>query len=138
MLTHFIFYGLCGFIIEIIWTGFGSLILGDLSLKSKTYLWMFFIYGMAVFFEPIHKIIRRENFIIRGLIWVFLIYFIEFSSGFLLDTFIGFCPWDYSHSTKYTFYGYIRLDYFFPWFIAGLLFEKLHDLIDRFEDKLRT
>ncbi len=109
----------------------GSLLIGNYALTSTTYLWMFFIYGLAVFFEPIHDRIRSENFLIRGFVWVFLIYAIEFSTGFLLEKIIGYCPWDYSNSTAYTFFGYIRLDYFPAWFIAGMLFERFHNYMDR-------
>ena len=130
MLIRFVLYGLAGFLIEVLWTGFWSLLSGNLALTSTTYLWMFFIYGLAVFLEPIHNKIRREHFFIRGFIYVLFIYAIEFSSGFILDTLIGYCPWDYSGSTRYTFFGYIRLDYFPAWFFAGFIFEKLHDLFD--------
>ncbi len=131
MLTHYIIYGLSGLLLETFWTGFGSLFSGDISLTSRTYLWMFFIYGLGVFFEPIHDRIRRENFFIRGLIWVSLIYLIEFSTGFFLDKVVGACPWNYLTKTKFTLFGYIRFDYFPAWFIAGLLFEKYHDFLDK-------
>lgn len=130
MLTHYIIYGLTGLIIEIFWTGMGSLISGNFALTGQTYIWMFFIYGLGVLFEPIHDRIRGYYFFYRGLIWVFLIYLIEFTTGFLLQSLIGYCPWDYRSVTNYTFFGYIRLDYFPAWFVVGMLFEKFHDFID--------
>ncbi len=130
MLTHFVLYGLLGMLMEIFWTGLHSLLSGDLNLISKTSIWMFFIYGSAVFLEPIHDNIRRKNIFIRGVVWAVLIYAIEFLSGFLLEQLIGSCPWDYRDSTKYTIRGYIRFDYFPAWFIVGLLFEKVHDFFD--------
>lgn len=131
MLTHFILYGFLGILIEVFWTGLWSLLSGDLSLTGHTYIWMFFIYGLAVFLEPIHDKIRSENLFIRGFIWVFLIYFVEFISGFLLDKLIGACPWDYRKSTRYTLFGYIRIDYLPAWFVGGLFFEKFHDFLDK-------
>ena len=131
MLTHFVVYGLAGLLIEIFWTGMGALFSGDFTLTGKTYIWMFFIYGLGVFLEPIHHKIRRESFLIRGFVWAILILIIEFITGFLLDSLIGICPWDYSQSTTLTLYGYIRYDYLPAWFVAGLLFEKLHDYLDR-------
>lgn len=131
MVTHFIIYGLTGLLIEVFWTGFDALISGNLNLTGHTYIWMFFIYGLAILFEPIHDKIRRENFIFRGLIWVLLIYAIEFLSGFFLKSLIGNCPWDYTQSTNFTFWGYIRFDYFPAWFIVGLLFEKFHDFLNK-------
>ncbi|WP_034430304.1 putative ABC transporter permease [Caldisalinibacter kiritimatiensis] len=129
MLIRYVIYGLSGLLIEVFWTGFSSLIYGDLTLTGHTYLWMFFIYGLAIFLEPIHNKIRRENFVVRGFIWTVLIFSIEFLTGFLLDKMIGICPWDYKRSSKLTLYGYIRLDYFPAWFIVGLLFEKYHDFL---------
>lgn len=114
---------------EVFWTGFHSLLSGNLNLISNTSIWMFFIYGSAVFLEPIHDKIRRKNIIIRGLLWATLIYSIEFFCGFLLEQLIGSCPWDYRSSTKYTIRGYIRFDYLPAWFIVGLFFEKVHDFL---------
>ncbi|WIV10847.1 hypothetical protein [Proteiniborus sp. MB09-C3] len=131
MLTHFVIYGLLGMLMEVFWTGMHSLLSGNLNLISKTSIWMFFIYGSAVFLEPIHDKIRRNNIFIRGITWVFLIYTIEFLSGFLLEQLIGSCPWDYKSSTTYTLRGYIRFDYFPAWFIVGLIFEKAHDFLDK-------
>lgn len=136
MLTHYIIYGLLGMLMEIFWTGMHSLLSGNLNLISKTSIWMFFIYGSAVFLEPIHSKIRRNNIFVRGTLWVFLIFAIEFISGFFLKQVIGSCPWDYSYSTKYTLGGYIRFDYFPAWFIVGLIFEKVHDFLDKKLEKI--
>jgi hypothetical protein len=57
MVKRFFIYGILGWGIEVIWTGLGSLISGDLRLLGFTNLWMFFIYGAAVFLEPINDII---------------------------------------------------------------------------------
>ncbi len=125
-------YGFIGWIFEIIFTGSGSLLRGSLSLTGYTYLWMFPIYGMAVLLEPVHDRIRPAPWPIRGFIWVSLILFIEYISGWLLIQFIGFCPWDYSGFSPYTVDGLIRLDFFPFWFAAGLIFERIHDFLDSF------
>ena len=49
-LEKFIIYGITGWCLEVLWTGFMSLINGDPKLTSTTSLWMFPIYGMVVFF----------------------------------------------------------------------------------------
>lgn len=136
MLLKYIIYGLSGLLMEVFWTGILSFISGNLALTGHTYIWMFFIYGLAILLEPIHDKIRSENIVIRGIVWTALVYTIEFFSGLFLDLLIGFCPWDYSKSTNYTILGYIRLDYFPAWFIVGLFFEKYHDFLDRNTDKL--
>ncbi|MBS4539782.1 hypothetical protein GOQ27_15010 [Clostridium sp. D2Q-11] len=132
MIIKFVMYGLIGLLIEVFFTGIGSLISNDFTLIGHTYIWMFFIYGSAVFLERIHDIIRDKNFIIRGGVWSVIIFSIEFVTGFLLHKIIGVCPWDYSGNSPYTILGYIRLDYLPFWFVLGLLFEQLHDYIDNF------
>lgn len=123
-------YGLTGLTMEVFWTGLGSFFAGDFGLTGHTYIWMFFIYGLAVFLEPVHDRIREKSVIVRGLVWVILIYAIEFASGFILQTLIGYCPWDYRMVTKYTFWGFIRLDYVPVWFVVGMIFERYHDFLD--------
>ncbi|MGI5921767.1 MAG: putative ABC transporter permease [Syntrophomonadaceae bacterium] len=90
---------------------------------------MFPIYGTALLLEPVHDYIRPAPWIVRGFIWVGLIYLIEYLSGWLLLSIIGLCPWDYSNRTPYSIDGFIRLDFFPAWFVAGLIFEKLHDYL---------
>lgn len=128
MVMRYILYGLAGWCIEIFWTGLGSLISGDVNLRGWTYLWMFPIYGLAIFMEPVHNRIRNLPFFIRGTIYTLIIFFIEYSTGLLLKTFLGVCPWDYS-GTPFSVGGFIRLDYAPAWFIAGLLFERVHDAL---------
>lgn len=136
MLTHYVVYGLLGLLMEVFWTGFHSLLSGNLNLISSTSIWMFFIYGGAVFLEPIHNKIRRYNIFLRGIIWALLIFIIEFISGFVLEQLVGSCPWDYRSSTSYTIRGYIRFDYFPAWFVVGLTFEKIHDFLDEKLEKI--
>ncbi len=128
MKTRFIIYGFLGWCTEIFWTGFNSLLRGDVTLHGWTYIWMFPIYGLAIFLEPVHERIRSWPVLLRGGVYVLLIYAIEYATGTMLRSVLGVCPWDYSKS-PYAVNGVIRLDYAPFWFIAGLLFEKLHDLL---------
>ena len=130
MLTRYIIYGLLGWCLEIFWTGMGSIIRKDAKLRAWTYLWMFPIYGMAVFLEPIHNFIRDWPILLRGGVYTLVIFFIEYLAGWFLENTIDVCPWDYSNS-KFAVKGYIRLDYAPAWFTAGLLFEYLHDFLTR-------
>lgn len=130
MVIRLIVYGLIGFLTEVIFTGMGSLISGSWYLTGYTYLWMFPIYAMAIFLEPLHDRIRTAPWLIRGFIYVSVIFIIEFFAGFLLNMLIGFCPWDYTGLSSYSVGGYIRLDFLPFWFVAGLLFERLHDFLD--------
>ena len=130
MLIRFIIYGLIGFLTEVIFTGMGSLVSGSWYLTGHTYLWMFPIYAMAIFLEPLHDRIRESPWLVRGFIYVGAIFIIEFFAGWLLNMTIGFCPWDYTGRTSFSVNGYIRLDFLPFWFVAGLIFERIHDFLD--------
>ncbi|MCX7745600.1 MAG: hypothetical protein N2645_01740 [Clostridia bacterium] len=131
MIKRFIIYGFIGWGMEIIFTGFHSLFNGDLRLGGFTNIWMFFIYGSAVFLEPIHDIIRRWRWPIRGFIWVIIIWGIEYTSDLLLGNILGVYPWFYS--SPYAVDGFIRLDYAPHWFAAGLIFERIHKMLDAYK-----
>lgn len=126
MKTRFVIYGLLGLIMETVWTGLGSLLAGDLRLKSFTSLWMFVIYGLAVFLEPVHERIRFWPWFVRGLLWTAVIFGIEYATGWLLRSITGVSPWNYA-GKLYNVDGLIRLDYAPVWFAAGLFFERVHD-----------
>lgn len=128
-MLHFIIYGLLGWCLEIIWTGVGSLLAGDVCLTARTYLWMFPIYGLVIVFEPLHDIIRYWPVWRRGIIWMLLYFAVEYLTGWLLSVMLGTVPWDYSLAAL-NIHGLIRLDYAPAWFAAGLLFEKVHDRLD--------
>lgn len=128
MVFRFIIYGLSGWCTEIFWTGLGSLLRGDVTLRGWTYIWMFPIYGLAIFLEPVHNKIRNLPVFVRGGVYTLLIFSVEYISGWILKLSTGACPWDYS-GQLFSINGFIRLDYAPAWFAAGLLFERLHDLL---------
>jgi uncharacterized membrane protein len=119
-----------GWVIEIFWTGLGSLLRGDLNLSGFTYLWMLPIYGSAVFLESLHDQIRTMPWLARGMVWAAVILMIEYAAGWILQLVLGSCPWDYRGYTQYTLDGLIRLDYAPAWFVVGLIFERFHDWLD--------
>lgn len=131
MAKRFVIYGILGWTMEIFWTGLGSFLKGNLMLSSFTYLWMFPIYGLAVFLERVHDQIAHLPWYVRGGIWVVIILSLEYLTGWLLLSFLGRCPWDYSAVTPYHIRGLIRLDYIPAWFLAGLIFERIHRALDK-------
>ncbi len=124
MIIRVILYGLLGWNIEVLWTGFNGLLMGDWNLIGHTSLWMFLIYGIAGrCFEFVHNKIYDRRWYERGIIWMYLIFAVEFASGALLSLF-GIYPWKYTG--LFNVAGFIRLDYAPLWFIVGLMFEKAH------------
>lgn len=122
-LKNFIKCGILGWCIEIIFTGMGDLLQGNLHLTGHTSLWMFPIYGMAVFIIPVHKKIHNWPVILRGTIYGLMILSGEFLTGSLLQL-IQACPWDYTGALL-AFHGIIRLDYLPFWFSLGLIYEQM-------------
>lgn len=131
MIKRFIIYGILGWGIEVFWTGLGSLMSGDMRLISFTNLWMFFIYGSAVFLEPINDIIAEWKWPIRGCIWVVIIWGMEYTSGLLISLIIHTKPWIYDG--RFAVDHLINLEYAPAWFIAGLLFERAHKTLDKYK-----
>jgi uncharacterized membrane protein len=129
---RFVIYGLLGLCAEVLWTGLGSMINGDMKLTGSTYIWMFPIYGLAVFLEPIHNRIRHLSLFTRGGVYMVLIFAAEFTCGLLLKELLGACPWNYEDE-HLSIYGIITLRYIPVWFATGLIFEKIHDTLIRIE-----
>ena len=121
MITRFIIYGALGCLMEVLWTGLGSLKIKNFKLSSTTSLWMFFVYGMVAFLEPVFRLAAPMPFLVRGLIYAAFIFTGEFITGSLLKR-MEVCPWDYS-TAKYHVKGLIRWDYLPAWVVAGLVFE---------------
>ena len=122
-IKKFLKCGLAGWCIEILFTSANSLRRRDMTLKGNTSLWMFPIYGCAVVFAPIGRLLRQKSIWLRGLTYMSLIFSAEFLTGRLLNH-RSLCPWDYGRS-RWNVGRVIRLDYAPYWFCAGLLFERL-------------
>lgn len=123
MRNNFFKCGVAGLCIEILWTSITNAKPEDKKLIGNTSLWMFPIYGMAAIIAPISRFLKRKNVIVRGGIYTFGIYLMEYVTGSILKK-KNCCPWDYSKS-KYNVRGIIRLDYAPLWFLVGLFYEKL-------------
>jgi uncharacterized membrane protein len=129
MILRVILYGVLGWVLEILWTGLGSLLRGDVRLVCTTYLWMLPIYGGAgVAFEGLYGYLEVQPWWTRGTIWMLAIYLVEYGSGFLLRRWVGYCPWDYGEGPLVVD-GLIRLDYAPAWFLLGLFYEQGHLIV---------
>lgn len=123
MRKNFIRCGICGWCMELLWTGFLSFRKRDRKLTGQSSLWMFPIYGMAAFIGPFSKLFRNCSLLLRGIVYMLVIFTGEYLSGNVLKKH-GCCPWDYSGSPLHI-HGLIRLDYAPLWFFCGLFFEFL-------------
>jgi uncharacterized membrane protein len=136
MTKRFIIYGLLGLCAEVLWNGFGAMLKGDMLLRGTTCIWMFPIYGLAVFLEPVHYRIKHLPLIVRGGIYMVLIFAVELISGLMLRWFLGVCPWNYVDEPL-SIYGIITLSYAPVWIVVGIMFEKIHDAIIHIESSVK-
>lgn len=128
-LHKFFICGLTGWCMEILFTALDSLRRRDMTLKGKTSIWMFPIYGCAAILSPISHLLRGKPLLLRGLTYMSLIFTTEYLTGRLLEK-RKLCPWNYSRS-RWNIRNLIRLDYAPCWFVAGLMFERMLTDSDR-------
>lgn len=134
-----LFFGAFGIATEVFFTALTSFFSGHiimdkppLALTGFTYVWMLPIYMLIPFlFRAILPRLIHLHVVIRILIYVMVIYLIEFTSGFLLDQITGSCPWEYT--TGWHVMGYIRLDYFPAWAFFAFLIEKMYRYLSNIE-----
>ena len=123
MENNFIKCGITGWCLEVLFTSADSILHNDKRLVGRTSLWMFPIYGLGALIRPIAALLKRQGMLIRGFIYMVLIFFTEYVTGAFLRA-KNMCPWDYSRS-PYNVDGLIRLDFAPLWFLVGLLFERI-------------
>lgn len=123
--TRFLIYGFLGLTLEVVYTGLSSLLKGDLSMHGFTFLVMIPIYGLALFLEPVHNFVRSQPWWLRGVVYLLLIWGIEYISGWFLNLVLGYCPWYYDDPLNINHWITLRMAP--EWFLAGLGFEIIHD-----------
>jgi len=124
-------YGHLGLLIEIWFTGIYSFFFRrDKSATAKTYLPMLFVYGLtALVLERLSEVILWP-FYLKAFIYVFVIYFAEGLSGWILKKLIGKIPWDYGMS-HWTPMGLINLKYAPFWLIVAMAFDPITTFLTR-------
>lgn len=132
LLIFFFFFGIIGQLIEVWFTGIKSLLRGDYSGASKTYLFVFPVYAtggtlikiihenVSLFTNPVLDAIMLAVFI-----YVPLFYGVELFYGLISLKFYKRVIWDYGVS-KYTPLGILNFKYLFFWLSLALL---MHPII---------
>jgi hypothetical protein len=97
----------------------------DISLKGRSYLWMFPLYGIwGLVIGPLYNLIEVIPFILRGFIYLAVIFAGELSYGYLLKLIIEKCPWEYKG--RWTIKGVVNLLYLPFWLIFGYISEMIY------------
>lgn len=87
----------------------------DPRFMGYTFLWMLPIYCLLIFMEPVSKWLSEWPIFLRGILYVFALWLVEYIFGWLIKKISGRVPWDYQMA-KTSIHGYVRLDFFFFWF----------------------
>ncbi len=121
-LLTFVRCGILGWCMEILFTSLQSFRRREKKGMGNTSVFMFPIYGLAVFLKPVCRLVGGLHVILRGIIYTVCIFTAEYGTGRFLQK-RDMCPWDYSCS-PWNIRSIIRLDYAPVWFFTGLIFEK--------------
>lgn len=89
----------------------------DARALGYSFLWMLPIYMLMIAIEPTKELMSSWGISIwiRALIYVLVLWGVEYFTGWLIEKISGRCPWDYSAS-KWNLHGYIRWDFFPSWY----------------------
>lgn len=97
----------------------------DRRLMGYTYVWMIPIYALVY---PgcalLYPLLGHRHFLMRGVVYMAIIYAVEYTSGWILRWTVGECPWEREYrGNKWAIHGLIRLDFAPAWIAAALMFE---------------
>jgi uncharacterized membrane protein len=124
--THVLLLCALGMALEVVFTAVAEHpSSGDRRLKGYTYLWMAPIYALVYpACALLVPMLAPYPTAVRGVIYMLIIYAVEYSSGWLLRKLVGECPWERGYrDAKWGVHGLIRLDFAPGWIAAGLIFE---------------
>lgn len=132
--VRFLFFGMHGFLDEIIFTSIFNLVeKSDRTMSGHTSLWSFLMYGSCSFVVEklyLHLHFRRGWSTWRRLpIYICFIYTWEFCWGLALRQYNA-CSWDYSHY-PFNFMGLITLLYLPGWVCISLYQDILSNVLLR-------
>ena len=128
-LARAVVYGVAGCLGELFFTACISP-LKRRRLQPRTSPLMLPVYALIQpLFEPTHRMMRgRVPLWGRALVYGSGFHAAEYLSGRLLRRLVGQAPWDYS-AARWQLNGLIRFDYFPLWAAAGVMTERLHDIL---------
>jgi hypothetical protein len=97
----------------------------DISFKGRSYLWMFLLYGLwGIVIGPLYNLIKDIPFVLRGLVYLAVIFAGELGYGYFLKAVIKKCPWEYRG--RWTLKGMVNLLYLPFWLAFGYISELIY------------
>jgi hypothetical protein len=125
-LILFLIFSFFGVGIEVLFSSIHDYIRNkDISFKGRSYLWMFPLYGIwGLVIGLLYGLIEAVPFILRGFIYLAVIFIGELSYGYFLKLIIKKCPWEYKG--RWTIKGVVNLLYLPFWLIFGYISEMIY------------
>lgn len=140
---RFLVYASLGVAAEVVFTAacarFGVVLTPDLDdaearagwrLKGHSFVWMLPIYGVGLLvFEQVHDLLRAEPWLLRGVVYVAMLYAIELAASLALVRLTGRHVWRWIGAGALG--GHVHLAMAPLWLAAALALEPLHDALMR-------
>lgn len=125
-LVLFLIFSFFGVGIEVLFSSIHDYIRNkDISFKGRSYIWMFPLYGIwGLVIGPLYGLIEVVPFVLRGFVYLAVIFAGELSYGYLLKLVIKKCPWEYKG--RWTIKGLVNLLYLPFWLIFGYISEMIY------------
>jgi len=94
-------------------------------LLGYTYIWMIPIYALVYpLLNILYPRMAAFPFYERAALYVGMIYFVEYVSGWLIRKAVGQCPWEEGYyKARWGVHGLIRLDFAPAWVAVSFIFE---------------
>jgi uncharacterized membrane protein len=122
-----------GVAMEVVFTAFMDLPkTRSARLLGYSYVWMLPIYALApILLRVLTPAIGLWALGFRILVYVALLYIVEYTAGLALRLATGACPWEAEYrGHRWAVHGLIRLDFAPAWAVACLLFERLYFVLN--------
>jgi uncharacterized membrane protein len=102
-------------------------------LDGHTQLWVLPLYyfGSIYAFEPLYRRFCCYHRLVRLFVYAATFLGIEFVAGWILDKYLGQCPWEYQNR-RFSVYGYVDLAYAPLWAVLGLMGEIVYAELSRY------
>ncbi len=132
ILARFLIFGMLGLLLEVLGGAMRDLMQFDWDLRGDTSPWMILDYGLfGVILMPVARPLIRRGvpLVFRALVYMTVIFTVEYVSGVIFHFILGIHVWDYS-GMPYNLHGQIVLSCVFPWYFLGLIGEYLYRRVD--------
>lgn len=122
LIQRMLFYAMSGVFNEVVFTALKTLWYHqDFMLHGNTQLWVIFIYAFGgLLFEHVYYKVNTAS--LRVLIYLSLVYILEYSGGWVLVQLLGECPWHYHEPGN--IHGLVQLRYIPLWTFFSIVANK--------------